>query len=38
MGKSKLVRYKTKSTPVLYFIDEYQEGRNGLTELEVEKI
>lgn len=35
---SGVVRYKTKSTPILYFIDEYQEGRNGLTESEVEKI
>lgn len=35
---SGVVRYKTKSAPILYFIDEYQEGRNGLTETEVEKI
>lgn len=32
------VVYKTKREPVQYFIDEYQEGRVGLSESEIEKV
>jgi len=32
------VVYKTKSEPALYFINEYQEGRVGLSESEIEKV
>ena len=35
---SGVVRYKTKSKPTLYYIDEYQGGRTGLTENEIEKV